>query len=148
MAYYLREEFEAMTEQLSDLPPGWTVWNADPEGEVILVYRPDVFEGESFPPACLPTMYVSRSDPDQRKRRSPGSRQDREWHVTLYLEPEVRVRDREVTKTDRDAALEAARSLAAAFSAGDIDVRDAYQVPREAYLDELERLTDGDGRGA
>lgn len=148
MAYYLRDESKTMTEALPDLPPGWTVWNAEPDGDVILAYRPDVFEGESFPPACLPTMYVSRSDPNQRKRRDPGPRQDSAWHVTLYLEPEVRVRNQEVTTSDRNAALEAARNIAAAFSAGEIDVRDAYQVPREEYLDELERLTDGDGRGA
>lgn len=137
-----------MTEEFPDLPPGWTVWNAEPNGDVILAFRPDIFEGESFPPACLPTMYVSRSDPTQRKRRSTGPRQDSEWHVTLYLEPEVRIRDREVTKADRDTALEAAMKLATAFSAGEIPIREAYQVPREAYLEELERLTDGGGHEA
>lgn len=137
-----------MADELSELPPGWTVWNAESDGRVILAYRPDIFEGQSFPPACLPTLYVSRSDPDQRKRRSSGPNRDSQWHVTLYLEPEVRVREKGVTRTDRDAALAAARDLAAAFSAGEIDVRGAYQVPREAYLAELERLTGENGHEA
>ncbi|MFB6111465.1 MAG: DUF5820 family protein [Halobacteriaceae archaeon] len=126
---------------LDALPPGWTVWNAESAGRVILAYRPDVFEGESFPAPCLPTIYVSQSDPDQRKRRTGGPRTGGEWHVTLYLEPEVRVHAADRTAADRQGALAAARELAAAFAAGDLDLRDAYQVPREAYLAELERLT-------
>jgi hypothetical protein len=134
-----------MDESLPDLPAGWSVWNAEPGGRVILAYRPDVFEGSSFPAACLPTLYVSPSDPDQR----PGARgrSDSRWHVSLYLEPEVRVRDRDADVADRETAIETARTLAADFSAGEIDFRDVYQVPREAYLDELERLT-GAGQGA
>lgn len=129
----------------ADLPEGWTVWNAEPEGRVILAYRPDVFEGESFPPACLPTLYVSRSAPG--RRRPGGGGTDRTgWHVTLFLEPEVRVRDRGGEAPDRETALAMARELAADFAAGRIDVRAAYQVPREAYLAELERLT-GAGQG-
>lgn len=137
-----------MDEELPELPAGWSVWNAEPGGQVILAYRPDIFEGESFPAACLPTLFVSRSSPDQRRRGPPSETGDSDWHVTLYLEPEVRVRDRETTETDRDTALEAARDLAADFSAGEIDVRDAYQVPRDAYLSELERLTGDTGQGA
>lgn len=137
-----------MNEDLPDLPEGWTVWNAEPGGQVIIAYRPDVFEGESFPAACLPTLFVSRSSPDQRRRQPPSTAGGSDWHVTLYLEPEVRVRDWETSKTDRAAALEAAREVAAEFSAGEIDVRDAYQVPREAYLSELERLTGDQGQGA
>lgn len=134
-----------MEEGLPELPDGWTVWNAEDGGRVILAYRPDVFEGKSFPAACLPTLYVSPSDPDQR----PGtrSRTGERWHVTLYLEPEVRVRDRETATDDRESAIEAAIDLAGDFAAGEIDVRDVYQVPREGYLEELERLT-GQGRGA
>lgn len=137
-----------MEEEIPDLPEGWTVWNAEPGGQVILAYRPDVFEGESFPAACLPTVFVSRSSPDQRKRRAPGETADAAWHVTLYLEPEVRVRDRETSWPARSDALEAARNIAADFSAGEIDVRAAYQVPREDYLSELERLTGRTGQGA
>jgi hypothetical protein len=137
-----------MDEEIPPLPDGWTVWNVDPGGQVILAYRPDVFEGESFPAACLPTLFVSRSSPDQRRRRPPSEAGDADWHVTFYLEPEVRIRDRETTETDRGAALEAARDVAADFAAGEIDVRAAYQVPREAYLSELERLTADEGQGA
>lgn len=137
-----------MDDDIPDLPEGWTVWNAEPGGQVILAYRPDIFEGESFPPACLPTLFVSPTSPDQRKRRPPSQTADSEWHVTLYLEPEVRVRDRETSSSTRREALEAARDLAADFAAGQVDVRAAYQVPREAYLTELERLTADAGRGA
>lgn len=138
----------AMDSDIPDLPDGWTVWNAEPGGQVILAFRPDIFEGDSFPAACLPTLFVSRSSPDQRKRRPPSQTGDSDWHVTLYLEPEVRVRDRETASATRADALEAAREVAADFSAGEIDVRAAYQVPREAYLTELERLTGDAGRGA
>lgn len=137
-----------MDEDIPNLPDGWTVWNAESGGQVILAYRPDIFEGESFPAACLPTLFVSRSSPDQRKRGPPSHSSDTDWHVTLYLEPEVRVRDHETSRSTRSEALEAAREVASDFSAGQIDVRAAYQVPREAYLTELERLIGDAGQGA
>lgn len=125
-----------------DLPPGWVVWSDDGEGRAVYTYRPDVFEGESFPAPCLPTIYISTRPPDQRRRRAGQSSTD--WHVSLLLEPEVRVRDREATYSTREAAVDGAISVAEAFSNGEIDVRAVYQVPREAYLDALERLTGRD----
>lgn len=125
-----------------DLPDGWVVWSDDGTGRAVYAFRPDVFEGQSFPAACLPTIYVSTRRPDQR-RRSNG-RPDSTWHVSLFLEPEVRVRDRDESFDSRGAAVAAAVELAESFVAGDIDVRAAYQVPRETYLEELERLTGRD----
>jgi hypothetical protein len=121
------------------LPDGWTVWNEEPGGRVVLAFRPDVFEGERFPPECLPTLYVSRRPPGQRRRRA-GQRSDA-WHVAFYLEPEVRVRDCEATADSREGALAAAREVAASFADGAVDPRASYQVPREEYIAELERLT-------
>ena len=41
------------------LPDGWRVWNEEPSGRAILVYRPDVFGGDDLPSACLPTIYLT-----------------------------------------------------------------------------------------
>ena len=120
-----------------DLPPGWTAWNEGDDGRVVWVYRPDVFDADEFPAPCLPTLYVTRGAPDQRPGTKPGT----DWHVAFYLEPEVRVRDCDASAATREAALEAARDLASAFAAGDVDYRSAYQVPREGYLDRLDEAT-------
>ena len=120
------------------LPAGWEVWNAEPGGRVVLAFRPDVFDGTAFPPACLPTLTVGPG-------RSPDARPDRRsasgpWHVALYLEPDVRVRDVGATLEDRQAAVERAVEVAAAFTAGEVDYRGAYLDPREPYLDRLDAL--------
>ncbi len=123
---------------LADLPGGWEVWNAEPGGRAVLAFRPDVFDGDAFPPACLPTLTVGPG-------RSPDGRPDRtatsgHWHVALYLEPDVRVREVDEGFEDRDAAVAAAAEAARAFAAGELDLRSAYQEPREGYLDRLEAL--------
>lgn len=120
-------------------PDGWEAWSVS-ERRVVTVYRPDVFDGGSFPAPCLPTIYVTKG----RRRRGPGDRVQPgdPWLVTLYLEPDVDCgADR---YGSRGAALDGARALAARFSAGDVAYRDRYQVPRTAYLDRLDELT---GRG-
>ncbi len=119
-----------------ELPDGWRVWS-EAEDRLILAYRPDVFDGAGYPAPCLPTVYVTRG---QRARR-PGPERARpeEWFVTIYLEPDV---SHELPACDnREAALADALDLAAAFAAGEFDYRELYQVPREAYLEELDRLT-------
>jgi hypothetical protein len=120
---------------LDGLADAWTVWN-ESEAKLILAYRPDVFDSERFPPPCLPTLYLTRG---KRTRRPGADRTGEDWYVTLYLEPEVE-RDAE-SFPDRESAVEAAVSLANRFTAGDIDYRALYQVPREAYLDKLDELT-------
>lgn len=119
------------------LPEGWRVWNEEPEGRIILAYRPDIFTGEAFDPACLPTIYVTNGSP--RRRPGAGSVQTDTWRVILYAEPEIEL---ETDAFDsRTAAIDGARSIAERFATGAIDYRAAYQVPREAYFDRLDELT-------
>ena len=123
---------------LGELPDGWTVWNEEPEGRVILAYRPDVFDAAAFPAPCLPTIHVSNSS----LHRRPGAGQIRTdtWHAKLLLEPEI---EGPVEQFDtREAALKGAISLARRFVDGEVDYRSLYQVPRDAYLDRLDELTD------
>ena len=117
-----------------DLPDGWTVWNEESGGRVILAYRPDVFDTEAFPAACLPTIYLSPGSP----RRRPGARRDDGWTVTLFLEPAVEARVE--TADTREAGVDRALDLARAFASGEVDYRAAYQVPREDYFDRLDEL--------
>jgi len=116
------------------LPDGWRVWNEEPSGRAILVYRPDVFDGDELPAECLPTIYLTNG---ARKAR-PGSGQyaTDEWHVVLFLEPEVEAVSE--TLDDRDAGAAAAVDVAERFAAGDVDYRAAYQVPREDYFERLD----------
>ena len=119
------------------LPSGWSVWNDEPEGRSILAYRPDVFDTESFPAECMPTIFVS----NRSRANRPGAshRRTDTWHVTLYLEPEV---EGEVETFDsRETAVEGATRLARRFAAGEVDYRDLYQVPREEYFARLDELT-------
>lgn len=126
-----------------DLPEGWVVWHEEPT-KLVLAYRPDVFDSETFPAPCLPTVYATKGKRDRRPGRNTPDPED-PWYVTLYLEPEV-ARDAEAFDS-RAAAAAGARELARAFQAGDLDYRALYQVPREAYLDRLDELT-GRGRGS
>jgi hypothetical protein len=122
---------------LDSLGEDWVVWSDERE-KVVLAFRPDVFDGGEFPAPCLPTIYLTRG---QRDRRPGGRRVGADWHVTLYLEPEIN--HDAGTFEDREQAVSGAVDLAAAFTAGEIDFRDLYQVPRPEYLDRLEELTGG-----
>lgn len=125
---------------MDDLADGWEVWS-ESDDRLVFTYRPDVFEGQRYPPACLPTIYVTRGARDRRPGVSLDPAPDADWHVTLYLEPDVEgASDR---YDDRAAALAGARDLAARFARGEVDVRACYQVTddREAYLDRLAELT-------
>lgn len=126
---------------MDEVPEGWRVWS-DAEEKLVLAYRPDVFDGASFPAACLPTIYVTQG----RRSRRPGV--DRNpapgtpWYVTLFLEPDV---ERDATEYDsKAAAVDGARDLARRFAAGEIDYRGLYQVPREDYFAKLDELTGRD----
>jgi hypothetical protein len=125
--------------ETGDLPDGWVVWNDEPGGRAIYAYRPDVFDSQAFPPECLPTLYVSRRAPNQGRRYEPQPGDD--WWVAFYLEPEVRVREYDDHDDSRDAAVEHATDVAAAFADGDLDYRAAYQVPRDDYFEKLDELT-------
>jgi hypothetical protein len=123
---------------MDEPPAGWERWSVGDDGRVVLAYRPDVFDGDAFPAACMPTLYLTRG---RRNARRPGAERDTalDWFVTLFLEPEVTVTQERFES--REDALDALRTMAAAFADGAIDYRDSYQVPRDAYLDELDELT-------
>jgi hypothetical protein len=123
---------------LADLPEGWQVWTDGDDGRAVLVYRPDVFDGGEFDPGCLPTLYLTHGPPDRRRPAGEPGGGDR-WNVTLYLEPEVAFDERPAFESRADA-VDAAVDMAERFAAGDLDPRDPYQVPREAYLDRLDEL--------
>ena len=122
------------------LPEGWRKWNEEPSGRAILVYRPDIFSGDDLPAECLPTIYLTNGARNAR----PGSGQyaTDEWHVVLFLEPEVEAVSE--THESREAGAAAAVDVAARFAAGEIDYRAAYQVPREAYFEHLDELIESE----
>lgn len=120
------------------VPDGWQVWH-DSDNRVVLAYRPDVFDGDRVPAACLPTIYVTRG----RRGRRPGqTRTDRDsWFLTFYLEPEVEQSEQRFES--RDAAFDGAVQLARRFAAGEIDYREPYQVPRPTYFAVLDEIIHG-----
>jgi hypothetical protein len=120
------------------LAAGWQVWNAD-DTRLIIAYRPDVFDGATFDPACMPTIYLTRG---RRTKRPEGSRNlppDAPWTVTLFLEPDVTTSPE--FYPDRKAAVAGALELAQRFTAGDVDYRSLYQVPRTEYFLKLDQMT-------
>ena len=125
----------------ADLPAGWTVWADEADGRTVYAYRPDVFDGSTFPAECLPVCYVTHGARTRRPGRNPTDRTaDDDWFVTFYLEPEVHLGDVERFDT-REAAAAHAHELARQFASGEIDYRGAYQVPREEYFERLDELT-------
>lgn len=118
----------------ASLPAGWGCWHEERD-RVILAYRPDVFDSNAFPAACLPTIYVTGGSP----RRRPGGTDTDSWQVTLFLEPEIEALSER--HEDRAAAINAACEHAKRFATGEIDYRTLYQVPREAYFERLDELT-------
>lgn len=118
-------------------PTGWTVWSSEADGRLILAYRPDVFDADTFPAACLPTIYLTNGL--DTRRPGAGQYHTDQWKVVLYLEPEVEVSSD--SYESRDAGLTGAMDLSTRFAGGEIEYREAYQLPREAYLDKLDELT-------
>ncbi|GGN15610.1 DUF5820 family protein [Halarchaeum nitratireducens] len=122
-----------------DLPADWAVWHDD-GGRAVLVFRPDVFEGEAYDPGRLPTLYVSTRAPDVPMRR--GGETSDGWYVACTLEPEVHVRELESRHETRAAAVEAAIAAARRFARGEVRFDGVYATqPPEAYLDRLAELT-------
>lgn len=122
-----------------ELPAGWTIWNEESQ-KLILTYRPDVFNSDTYPAPCLPTIHIRKGRPSRKPGRNTPA-PDASWYVQLYLEPDVTGANE--AYDSRDEAETAARELAAEFADGDVDYRGLYQVPREAYLDKLDDLTGG-----
>lgn len=142
---YASDNYPEVTTMDSDaLPPGWALWNLEERESLILAFRPDVFDGEAFPSACLPTIYVREGEKDLRNAgREPVVGTEGSWTVRLFLEPDVSTGPS--THAAWDAAVDEAVSLAESFAAGEVDLRAIYQLPREDYLERLEQLTLGDG---
>ncbi|MFP8957959.1 DUF5820 family protein [Natrialbaceae archaeon A-CW3] len=123
------------------LAAGWVVWSDQDDGRAVLTFRPDVFNADDYPAPCLPTIYLTHGRRTRRPGVNPGDRQaNPDWHVTLYLEPDVYLRETNRFPT-REEAVECALELARRFVAGDIDYRGLYQVPRERYFERLDELT-------
>lgn len=122
-----------------ELPEGWTVWNDEPGGRRVLAYRPDVFDTQQFPPACLPTLFVAAGPPNRPAAETEYGPTE-VWRVQFFLEPDVELLPAR-TYDARADALAAARELAGEFARGELNYREAYQVPREEYLDRLDELT-------
>ncbi|ELY42421.1 DUF5820 family protein [Natronorubrum sulfidifaciens] len=124
----------------SSLADGWDVWSHGDDGRLVLAYRPDVFNGDDFPAACLPTLYVTHGKRTRRPGTNPTTRTDEtDWYVTLYLEPDVSAENERFPT--QDDAIARALALARAFAEGEVDYRGLYQVPRETYFERLDELT-------
>ena len=134
-----RSQVPGMTE-LDALPDGWEVWSDEADGRVVLAYRPDVFDGEAFPAACLPTLYVTHGKRTRRPGTNPTTTTADDWFVTFYLEPDVTVPDQRRFETRADA-IACAIDRSRQFADGEIDYRNCYQVPRDRYLNRLDELT-------
>lgn len=125
----------------AELPDGWVVWADEEDGRTVLAYRPDVFDGSEFPAPCLPVCYLTHGARTRRPGQNPTDRTtDDDWFVTLYLEPDVLLEEVRRVET-RGEAEAVAVDLARRFADGDLAYREAYQVPRDRYLDRLDDLT-------
>lgn len=126
-----------MTE-LASLPPGWECWSHEEGGRLVLTYRPDIFNAEAFDPTQLPTLVLA---PGRSPDRPPEERvTTNRWHLALYLEPDIRLREVEASFPTRETALEETIAVAERFSAGEFELRSAYIDPPDRYLDRLTEL--------
>ncbi|EMA29423.1 DUF5820 family protein [Halobiforma nitratireducens] len=125
-------------------PDAWTVWSREEDGRLVLAYRPDIFDGDAFPAACLPTLYLTHGKRTRRPGTNPTTTGSDDWFVTLYLEPEVTLEGAR-RFSSRTAALECCHDLARSFDDGEVDFRGCYQVPRERYVQKLDDLTGDSG---
>ncbi len=130
----------SQTGEMTDPPTGWRIWNNEPGGKRILVFRPDIFsERNDLPAMCLPTIHVTNGS--QASRPGASQRQTDTWHVILTLEPEIEaITDSYET---RQTALTGAHDIAERFAQGRINYRDPYQVPRPDYFQMLDTVIEG-----
>ena len=115
-------------------PDGCQAGNVEQTGQATVGYGPDSYAHLTLPSTCLPTIYLTNGS--RRKRPGAGQYATDEWHVVLYLEPEIEA----VTQTyeTRERGAEGAIDVAGQFVDGDVDYREAYQVPRDAYFERLD----------
>lgn len=117
------------------LGTGWQIWTHDSE-IIVLVFRPDIFDGDNLPAECLPTITVTQGVQTRRPKYETATSENSPWTVLLYLEPDVSTQP--ILCDTRENALIQASTLSQTFSAGAIPIRELYQVPRHHYLDTLE----------
>lgn len=124
------------TMTLEELPDGWSVWNREPGDRLILAFRPDVFDGSTLPPACLPTIYVREGERDLRRAGpAPATGTEGVWTVSFILEPEV-IQRVGSTANYEDAELLAIEHAQAVVD-GEVDFGEIYQLPHEEYIETL-----------
>jgi hypothetical protein len=136
----MSDESDAEGSATPEDPPGdWVLWNDEAGGPATWVYRPDTFDADAFPAACIPTIHVTNRQSDRRPPGQGGGA----WRARLTLEPDVEL-DRSGACPTRSRALERATEIAGRFTKGDYDVRGAYHDPsdRERYLDRLSRAVE------
>ena len=114
------------------LPEGWEVWT-ESEEKAVLVFRPDVFDGDALPAPCMPTVYVTKG----KRRRKPGRdvRPGDPWYVTLFLEPEVSGDEREYP--DREAAVAVEKDMVKVALCEDHFQERLEELSDSGWLDEL-----------
>ena len=126
--------------EFDGLADGWSVWSVE-RTKAVMTYRPDVFDTQGYPAACMPTIYVTKGQLGRRPGRDVPDPED-SWYVTLYLEPDVS--SDELEYETRAAAESGAVELSKQFARGEIDYRGLYQVPRPDYFEKLDELTGRD----
>ena len=122
--------------------PGWTTWHDGAGGTLVLTFRPDIFDGQRLPPACLPTITVKRERHRGPRGRPAGKNEHRAWTVELRLEPAVLLEQDRFN--EREGAVDWAQELATAFANDELPYRGAYQRPRDDYLAILDDLLPAD----
>lgn len=119
-----------------ELPEGWVVWSED-DG-LVVCYKPDVFDGDQYPRACLPLITVTKAD-----RGTVGGREG--WRVTFHVEADVPAYSLRKVVTGYDEAIEYVIEIAMKFNEGVYDPADFYAEGdvREDYVARLREETDG-----
>jgi len=118
------------------LPEGWVVWSED-DG-LVVCYKPELFDGEEYPRACLPLITVTKAD-----RGTIGGREG--WRVTFHIEADVPAHSLRKTVTGYDEAIEYVVETAKKFNAGEYDPAEFYAEgdARKEYVARLRDEIDG-----
>jgi len=118
-----------------ELPDGWVVWSED-DG-LVVCYKPDIFDGDQYPRACLPLITVTKAD-----RGTVSGREG--WRVTFHVEADVPAHSLRKAVVGYDEAIEYAVEIATKFNAGEYDPAEFYAEGdvREEYVARLRRETE------
>lgn len=121
-----------------ELPDGWVVWSE--EDGLVACYKPDVFDGDRYPRACLPLITVTKAD-----RGTVGGGEG--WRVTFHVEADVPAYDLRRTVVGYGEAVDYVVEVAANFNDGEYDFAGFYAEgdAREEYVARLEEETCGQG---